>query len=165
MEDKEYLKIVNEFKRTMGCTPQEWLNKEIEKNDNIKKAIIKHNIYKNNIEILPISNVEQLKLLGKNLGYKEEEWNNNNCLYHIMKYYKDFNVNNYIICYIYVEFDNKPFDEKLYNEYHEEYLKYYSKNPNIKLIVWTNNLNWCKLNFKFFNTSYIYFNTYEKILK
>ena len=161
MTNKE---IVNDFKRTMGCTPVEWLNKQIEKN-NIKKDI--NNFYKNNIEILPISNVEQLKLLGKNLGYKEEEWNDNNYLYHMMKYYKDFNVNNYIICYIYVEFDNKPFDEKLYNEYHEEYLKYYSKNSDTKIIVWTNNFNWCKLNFKFFNTVYIYFNAaaYEKILK
>ena len=96
---------------------------------------------------------------------ERKEWINNNFIYHIMKQYKDFNVNNYIICYIYVEFDNKPFDEKLYNEYHEEYLKYYSKNPNIKLIVWTNNFDWCKLNFKFFNTTYIYFKTYEKILK
>ena len=97
---------------------------------------------------MAISNVEQLKILG----YKEE-WNNKNYLYHFMKYYNDFNVNNYIICYIYVEFDNKQFDEKLYNE---EYLKYYSKNSDIKLIVLTNNLNWCKLNFKFFNTMYIY---------
>jgi len=128
-----------EFKRIMGCTPQEWLNKKIEKD----------NIYKSNVEILPISNVEQLEILRKNLGYKKEELINNN----FMKQYKDFNVNNYIICYIYVEFDNKPFDEKLYNEYHEEYLKYYSKNPNIKLIVWTNNFDWCKLNFKFFNTT------------
>jgi hypothetical protein len=42
-----------------------------------------------------------------------------------------------------------------------------AKNPNTKIIVWTNNFNWCKLNFKFFNTAYIYFNdaAYEKILK
>jgi hypothetical protein len=153
---KEYIKNANEFKRIMGCTPQEWLNKQIEKNNNL--------YYKNNIEIMPISNVEQLEILRKNLGYKKEEWNNNS-IFHIMKAYNDFNVNNYIICYIYVDFDNKPFDEKLYNEYHEEYLKYYSKNSDIKLIVWTNNLNWCKLNFKFFNTIYIYFQDYEKILK
>jgi hypothetical protein len=153
---KEYIKNANEFKRIMRCTPQEWLNKQIEKNNNL--------YYKNNIEIMSISNVEQLEILRKNLGYKKEEWNNNS-IYHIMKAYNDFNVNNYIICYIYVEFDNKPFDEKLYNEYHKEYLKYYSKNSDIKLIVWTNNLNWCKLNFKFFNTIYIYFQDYEKILK
>jgi hypothetical protein len=149
-----------EFKRIMGCTPQEWLNKKIE--NTINKQL-QHNFYKSNIEIMPISNVEQLEILRKNLGYKKEEWINNNFIYHIMKQYKDFNVNNYIICYIYVEFDNKPFDEKLYNE---EYLKYYSKNSDTKIIVWTNNFNWCKLNFKFFNTAYIYFNTtYEKILK
>jgi hypothetical protein len=164
MTDNEYKEeIIDNFKKTMGCTPQEWLHKRID--DTINKQFEYH-YYKSNVEILPVLNVEQVELFGKNLGYKKEEWNDKNFIFHIMKQYNDFNVNNYIICYIYVEFDNKPFDEKLYNEYHEEYLKYYSKNSDTKIIVWTNNFNWCKLNFKFFNTAYIYFNTiYEKILK
>lgn len=80
----------------------------------------------------------------------------------VFKYYNDYNKNNYIACYIHVNEEDiflNRFNEKLYNEYHLDYLKYYYKNPNIKFIVFTNNIysyKWCKIFFKFFNTFYYY---------
>jgi hypothetical protein len=70
-------------------------------------------------------------------------------------YYNDYNVDNYLVCFIYVAEDNK-FDEDLYNRYHYEYLQHYTENPQIKIIVLTNNIVWCKQNLKFFNIYYYY---------
>ena len=79
----------------------------------------------------------------------------------VFRYYDDYNINNYIVCYIYISEEDiysNNFNEKLYNEYHLDYFKYYDKNPHIKFIVFTKNtdsLNWCRTFFKFFNTHYI----------
>lgn len=70
MTDNEYKEeIIDNFKKTMGCTPQEWLHKRID--DTINKQF-EHYYYKSNIEISPVSNVEQVELFGKNLGYKKK---------------------------------------------------------------------------------------------
>ena len=122
------------------------------------------NFYKNNIEITPLTNIKQIELFARKLRYTTKEYFEGNYS-RFMKYFNDFNVNNYILCYIYIEDEYKTFDEKLYNEYHKNYFKYYSKNPDIKLIVFSNNHDWCSLNFKFFNTCYIRFIDNQKILR
>jgi len=132
-------------KEIIGCFVDEWL-----------KKIYIHN---KNIDIISLNNIEQIEYFGKTLGFSNEDFKFkfNKLSKYFMNYHNDYNFNNYIMCYIYVEFDNKPFDEDLYNQYHQEYLKYYSKNPDIKMLIWTNNKDWCKLNFKFFNTLFIYY--------
>lgn len=114
-------------------------------------------VYCRNIKIFEWSNEnERNKLISRlNIHY-------NNFSY-IFKYFNDYNYNNYLVCYIYPKDDdvnNNKFNEKLYNEYHNDYLKYYQKNPDIKLIIITNNKEsylWCKTFFKFFNIFYYYF--------
>ena len=83
--------------------------------------------------------------------------NNKDIQYHHFKYFNDYNINNYLNCYIFVSNKNietNIFDEDLYDRYHKEYLKFYSINPDIKIIVFTNSVEWCKQNFKFFNIYY-----------
>jgi len=76
-----------------------------------------------------------------------------------MKYYNDYDTKNYLITYINPL--NRPFkfDEKLYENYHKQYYEYYSKNPLIKLLIYTRGKNgayWCKTFLKFFNTTIYY---------
>jgi hypothetical protein len=77
-----------------------------------------------------------------------------------MKYFNDFNKNNYTITYLNNEFDKKyEFDEELYDIIHIQYLEFLNKNPNTKLIIYTNGLYgfyWCKNYLKFIN-SFIYY--------
>jgi hypothetical protein len=76
-----------------------------------------------------------------------------------MKKFGDFDENNYLITYIHGINKNMSFDEDLYNSYHNEYYKYYSKNPLIKLLVYTNGkkgVYWCWHFFQFFNMHIYY---------
>ena len=76
------------------------------------------------------------------------------------KYFNDYNVNNYLVCVIHIdEYKIKNLiytdgDLVMYDNYQNEYLKYYFENPDVKLIVLTNSVEWCKQNFIFFNTFY-----------
>jgi hypothetical protein len=133
----------DEFKKIMGCTVNEWIKNKFKF------------IHNENIDIISLENIKQLEYFGKTLGFSNEDFKFRFDI--LSKYFNDYNLNNYILCYIYVENDNKSFDEYLYNQYHQEYFKYYSKNPDIKMLIWTNNKDWCKLNFKFFNTLFIYY--------
>jgi len=114
-------------------------------------------ICKENLEIIPLNNIDMTIEFMKKLGYIY----NYDCIYSrengYYKYFRDYNINNYIMCYIYVDDEYNKYNEILYNIYHEEYYKYYEKNPDIKILVWTNNADWCKINFKFFNTLYLDF--------
>ena len=108
----------------------------------------------NNVNILPINN-------DINLNYFLEIIKvDKTILSSAYSYFNDYNINNYITCYLYIEKNkNFEFDEILYNKYHSEYLKYYSRNPNIKILIFTNNIygyKWCKNFMKFFNVYYIY---------
>jgi hypothetical protein len=110
---------------------------------------------KENLEIIPLNNAGMTSAFMKKLGYIICD---TNLIYgkeiaHY-KYFRDYDINNYIMCYIYVKDENDKYNETLYNIYHEEYYKYYEKNPDIKILVWSNNADWCKINFKFFNTLY-----------
>jgi len=77
-----------------------------------------------------------------------------------INYFKDKNKENYMVCYIYIDkFTKFEFNEELYNMCHSDYIKYYSKNPNTKFIIYTNNKKaniWCKTFLKFFNCMYYY---------
>jgi len=74
-----------------------------------------------------------------------------------MKYFNDFYKNNYTITYLNNEFDKKyEFDEELYDIIHSQYLEFLNKNPNTKLIIYTNGFYWCKNYLKFIN-SFIYY--------
>jgi hypothetical protein len=78
---------------------------------------------------------------------------------YVMKKFHDFNEDNYLITYIQGDNINMSFDEDLYNSYYNEYYKYYSKNPFIKLIIYTNGkkgVYWCRHFFKFFNMHIYY---------
>ena len=111
--------------------------------------------YKSNIDIFELKNTEERCAFYKiiNLDDKVDV---------VCNHFKDYNINNYLACYIYLnEFQPyiEVFDEKLYNKYHATYYRYYSKNNDIKLIVYTNNklaYKWCRIYFKFFNVFYIY---------
>ena len=76
------------------------------------------------------------------------------------KYFNDYNVNNYLVCVMIVpEYKIKDLiynyaDLITYENYQNEYLKYYCENPDIKLIILTNSVEWCKQNFVFFNSFY-----------
>jgi len=111
-----------------------------------------------NIKIFKWSNKNDKKYFIIKIGFPE-----NLSISNAFKHYKDYNENNYIVCYIYVddeEIIKNEFNEKLYNEYHSDYLKYYEKNPNIKFIIFTNSkesVYWCKNFFKFFNSYYYYY--------
>lgn len=91
-------------------------------------------------------------------GYlKLYNMSNNKDIQEHFKYFNDYNINNYLNCYIFVsnkKIETNIFDEDLYDRYHKEYLKFYSINPDIKIIVFTNSVEWCKQNFKFFNIYY-----------
>ena len=147
------------------------MRKKIEIRDNIKNDIIllkfiismhtaniinfnknRHNVYYNNIKMCSLINeieimkfYERLKLL-----------NNTESAF---KYFNDYKKENYIVCYIYVDENTKfEFDENLYDIYHSDYMKFYSKNPEIKLLMYTNGKKgfiWCNTFMKFFN-SFIY---------
>jgi hypothetical protein len=74
-----------------------------------------------------------------------------------MKYYNDYDTKNYLITFINTA--NRPFkfDEELYEVFYKQYYEYYSKNPFIKLLIYTRGKNgayWCKTFLKFFNTIY-----------
>ena len=74
-----------------------------------------------------------------------------------IKHYNDYDTKNYLITFINPL--NRPFkfDEKLYENYHKQYYEYYSKNPLIKLLIYTIGkkvVYWCKTFLKFFNTIY-----------
>lgn len=77
-------------------------------------------LYQQNLEIIQLNNIMQAKIF-------------------IIIKIKLVIINNYIMC----DIDNDKYDEILYNFYHKEYIKYY----DTKIIVWTNNANWCKNNF------------------
>jgi len=117
--------------------------------------------YARNLEIYPINNKDERHIFLQKI-------NCDNNLDAVFKTFDDYNINNYIACYIYVS--NyiaicNNFDEELYNKYHNDYIKYYSVNPNIKLIVYTNSKmssRWCINFFKFFNTFYYYTQTTEE---
>ena len=111
---------------------------------------------KENLEIIPFNNENLIKAFIIKLGYID----NLNTIYHnisrtFYRYFNDYNINNYIICHIYTV--NPEYDDILYNTYHKEYYKYYEKNPDTKIIIWTNDKELCKINFKFFNVFYIYY--------
>lgn len=119
----------------------------INKNESIK--------YNKNIDIFELKNTYERDCFFKNII----------CLPNFsapFNYFKDYNIDNYLACYIYInEFQPyiEVFDENLYNKYHASYYKYYYKNPDIKLIVYTNSkttYKWCRIYFKFFNVYYIY---------
>ena len=107
-----------------------------------------------NIPPFPLSIDIKTNYLFKKLNIDEI------CNIRAYKFFNDYNINNYIICYVYVnENKNFEFDETLYNEYHKEYLKYYSRNSNTKILIITNGkygYKWCKNFMKFFNTYYYY---------
>ena len=117
--------------------------------------------YARNLEIFHLNNYdEKHKFLQKiDCGDNLDAAFNN---------FNDYNIDNYIACYIYVSNYNticNKFDEELYNKYHKDYIKYYSANPNIKLVVYTNSKKsskWCINFFKFFNTFYYYKQTREE---
>ena len=101
-------------------------------------------IYNKNIEIVQLNNIEKVKTFMKTLGHKNADIFYNYKYMPHCKYFHDYDKNNYILCYIYIDNEDKPFDEILYNDYHKKYLKYFENNHNIKIIIWTNNVNWCK---------------------
>jgi hypothetical protein len=111
--------------------------------------------YKSNIDIFELKNSDERHNFYKKIHLDCK-------LNMIFNNFKDYNINNYLACYIYLnEFQAyiEVFDEKLYNKYHATYYKYYSKNNDTKLIVYTNNklaYKWCRIYFKFFNVLYIY---------
>jgi len=73
----------------------------------------------------------------------------------IFNYFNDFNVNNYIFTYIYIDDDiDDSFNPTLYNKYYNIYKKYY--NSDFKFVIITNNIKYCKDYIKFFNCFYIY---------
>jgi hypothetical protein len=81
-----------------------------------------------------------------------------------MKYFNDYNKDNYIICNLNIKYkEDLIFNENLYNIYHTQYLEYLSENPNIKLLIYTNSKYgsyWCNIFLKFIN-SYIYYKKNE----
>lgn len=112
-------------------------------------------IYKNNLEIFRLNNKDERHKFLQKIDCSGN-------LDAVFKFYNDYNINNYIACYIYVsdnQIYNNKYDKNLYNKYHNDYIKYYSENPNIKLVVYTNSKKsskWCTNFFKFFNTFYYY---------
>jgi len=94
---------------------------------------------------------------AKNFYYKLNICNNIDIA---MKNFNDYNKDNYVICNVNITYKKDLiFDENLYNIYHKQYLEYLSKNPNIKLIIYTNSKYgsyWCSIFLKFIN-SYIYY--------
>jgi hypothetical protein len=95
------------------------------------------------------------------LYYKLQISNNINIA---MKYFNDYNKDNYIICNLNIKYkEDLIFNENLYNIYHTQYLEYLSENPNIKLLIYTNSKYgsyWCNIFLKFIN-SYIYYKKNE----
>ena len=88
-----------------------------------------------------------------------EKFNIGSDISYAMKKFGDFDENNYLITYIHGINKNMSFDEDLYNSYHNEYYKYYCKNPLIKLLVYTNGkkgVYWCCHFFQFFNMHIYY---------
>jgi hypothetical protein len=98
--------------------------------------------------------------IKSNYLFKKLKIDENGNILRAYKHFDDYDINNYIICYVYVnEYKNFEFDENLYNEYHKEYLKYYSRNSNTKILVITNGkygYKWCKSFMKFINVYYYY---------
>ena len=86
-----------------------------------------------------------------------------------MKKLNDYNKDNYLITYCNVEFDKEyEFNQEYYDIIHTQYLDYLSKNPNSKLIIYTNGLYgfyWCKNYLKFFNSFIYYKQNIEKDLE
>lgn len=69
-------------------------------------------ICKENLEIIPLNNIDMTIEFMKKLGYIYD------CIYSrengYYKYFRDYNINNYIMCYIYVD------DE--YNKYNKIFI-------------------------------------------
>ncbi len=82
------------------------------------------------------------------------------CINKVMKYFNDNNIDNYVMCYIDIIYKRAfEFDEDLYNNIHKQYLEYLIKNPDTKLIIYTNGkygYNWCTRYLKFINTRILY---------
>lgn len=77
----------------------------------------------------------------------------------VMKTFNDYDENNYLICDgpIISKEDRYNFNLEIYNNIHEQYLKYYQENNNIKIIIYApdnNSYKWCKQFLKFFNVFY-----------
>ena len=76
-----------------------------------------------------------------------------------MKTFNDYDENNYLICNgpIISKEDRYNFNLEIYNNIHEQYLKYYQENNNIKIIIYApdnDSYKWCKQFLKFFNVFY-----------
>jgi len=77
----------------------------------------------------------------------------------VMKTFNDYDENNYLICNgpIISKKDKDNFNLEIYNNIHEQYLKYYQENINIKIIIYApdhDSYKWCKQFLKFFNVFY-----------
>jgi hypothetical protein len=104
------------------------------------------------MKIIQYSNKPEIKRFYGNFNIGSD-------ISYAMKKFNDFDENNYLITYIHGNNRDMSFDEDLYNLYHNEYYKYYFKNPFIKLLIYTNGIKgmyWCRNFFQFFNMHIYY---------
>lgn len=90
----------------------------------------------------------------KNSNYFYKKFSYSNDISYAMKFFNDYNEDNYIITYINSKNLEFKFDEDLYNSYHKEYYEYYFKNPLIKILIYTEgkkDILFCNFFLKFIN--------------
>jgi hypothetical protein len=147
----------------------------LSKNPNIKLIIYTYGIYRMTL-IRKYLNISNMHIYYKYNDYDIYKYNSEDAIYLYyklqisnnidiaMKYYNDYNKDNYIICNLNIKYkEDLIFNENLYNIYHTQYLEYLSENPNIKLLIYTNSkygAYWCNIFLKFIN-SYIYYKKNE----
>jgi|688.fasta_scaffold01748_20 hypothetical protein len=148
----------------------------LSKNPNIKSIIYTNGGIYGMILIKKYLNITKMHIYYKYNDYDIYKYNSEDATYLYyklqisnnidiaMKYFNDYNKDNYIICNLNIKYkEDLIFNENLYNIYHTQYLEYLSENPNIKLLIYTNSKYgsyWCNIFLKFIN-SYIYYKKNE----